>query len=82
MEVASAFSITKRKFFRKFSRNCSKNSTTLNGDDFRTVFCLVWHEKYEFNRPNDFSWKKLAQIRQILKEKNSKLPDFYDKFHY
>jgi hypothetical protein len=29
-----------------------------------------------------FHGKKLAQIRQILMEKNSKLADFYDKFHY
>jgi hypothetical protein len=28
----------------------------------------------------DFSWKKLAQINQILKKKKSKSPDFYDKF--
>jgi hypothetical protein len=43
MEVSSALSVTRRKF----SRNCSKNSTTLNnGDDFGIVFCLFWHEKF------------------------------------
>jgi hypothetical protein len=26
--------------------------------------------------------EKMAKIFQILKEKNSKLPDFNDKFHY
>jgi len=84
MEVSSALSVTRRKFFRKFSRNCSKNSTTFNGDDFGTLFCLFWHKKIWFQPTytNDFSWKNLAQIHQILKEKNSKLPDFYDKFHY
>jgi hypothetical protein len=25
---------------------------------------------------------KITQIRQITKRKNSKSPDFYDKFHY
>ncbi len=29
----------------------------------------------------DFPWKKKTRIRQISKEKKSKLPDFYDKFH-
>jgi len=29
----------------------------------------------------DFSWEKIAQIHQISKQNNSKLPyDFYDKF--
>ncbi len=47
-----------------------------------TLACKIWIQ--QFNRPLQmiFHGKKLAQIRQILMEKNSKLADFYDKFHY
>jgi hypothetical protein len=39
-------------------------------------------EKYDFDLyTNDFSLRKMAQTRQILKENKSKLPDFYYKFY-
>jgi len=35
--------------------------------------------KYDFNLYEGYFVEKMAQIRQISKEKNSKSPDFYDK---
>jgi hypothetical protein len=36
--------------------------------------------KYDFNLYEGYFVEKMAQIRQISKEKNSKSPGFYDKF--
>jgi hypothetical protein len=35
---------------------------------------------FDFDQYKRFLMKKMAQIHQILKEKNSKLLDFYDEF--
>jgi hypothetical protein len=36
--------------------------------------------KYDFNLYEGYFMEKMAQIHQISREKNSKSPDFYDKF--
>ncbi len=45
------------------------------------VFFLMAKFCQNLTYTKDFSWKKLAQIHQVLKKAKSNLPDFYDKFH-
>ncbi len=47
---------------------------------FWKIFVEFWPEKYDFNLHKGFLMKKIAQIRQILKKKNSKFSEFYNKF--
>ncbi len=46
------------------------------------VFAKIRPEKYDFELCKGFFMEKINQIRHISKRKNSKSPDFYEKFQY
>jgi hypothetical protein len=44
------------------------------------IFAKIRPEKYDFGLCKGFFMENFTQVRQISKRKNSKSPDFYDKF--